>query len=403
MAEELAVPVVGAAEAVDRPDRDAIDHAAVDRRGIAVGRDREAPRAGGARAEDRLGEVALEERHRRLGAPALVAPHDREGEVAVARRPAGPQRLGEREGEHAVRPLLDALRIRLRQVPLQRELPRMGRVESDEAPLARRDCARPLDVGLWPRRDRPVRRTELRRRGGGRLQGFRRDAEHARLHLADLVVGICRVAGAPGERPGMAGIDDEPDRGAAAADRLHGGAELVVDEGVVDGARRVVPLADVDRQEDLVQPVRLGLRGGGGVGLGLLRAVAREVDDRRIARAEGGAEGRQAIEDRRLGRGPVRRPLDPGLVEAVGEHGHVRIGQPRSAERLDHQRDVVLRSGELEVSHRFDRVVRHADDESPRLRLRRCDGEERHRGERGEETDRAVTHGISRGWSTRRL
>ena len=134
-------------------------------------------------------------------------------------------------------------------------------------------------------------------------------ASGGKLALHHLVVAHRRAAG---DGAGMARIEHRPDIGALDPDRIDHPADLVVDQRVLHLADGVLPGADVDRQEHLVEPVELGR----GIGGGLLAAVAGEMDIDEIALlrlrrhlGEGGADRRQ------------RRPRR--AVDAVGKHDDV--------------------------------------------------------------------------------
>ncbi len=167
----------------------------------------------------------------------------------------------------------------------------------------------------------------------------------------------------------MAGVDHHPDAGALGADGGHGAAEFMVNHRVPDRADGVLPRTDVDRQEDFLQPIRFGDGMGGGVDRRLLRAMAGEVDDNEIAGMRLVGQLGQRRENRGAGRHAVCALRRACLFQAIGQHGDVGARNADARQRLQHQRDVVARPGQLQVPDDRLGIIGNADQQRAPLRL----------------------------------
>ncbi len=136
----------------------------------------------------------------------------------------------------------------------------------------------------------------------------------------------------------MAAVEDSPDEGALVADGVERVADFVVDQRVRHAGIAVDPLFDVDRQEDLVEPVGLVALGP----LRLLRAVAGQMQVHEIVALNLGSEVGECRLDRRMG----RQTLGAGHIlgeqrDVFGRKAH-RVGHILQ-QILVHQAGIVLR------------------------------------------------------------
>ena len=140
----------------------------------------------------------------------------------------------------------------------------------------------------------------------------------------------------------IAAIHDKPDIRAGGPDRIDGGPDLVIQNGILDQSRALGSPARIGRQKHLVQPI-----GFVAVAVGLPRAVAAEMDEDEIARADGRGLFCQCRQDRGPGRS---RPA----LQMIGEERDV--GDTAPGQRIRQKPHVVRRP--LQISDPgFDGVV----------------------------------------------
>ena len=152
----------------------------------------------------------------------------------------------------------------------------------------------------------------------------------------------------------MAAVEDRPDESALGADRADGAAQFLVDQGILDRPDVAVPLADVARQEQLVEPV--GLNRHLARPRWLLRPVAAELQIDEIAFFRRIGQAAQLAQNGRS------RRLRGSAGDAIGEHADMRLGKTRRLEQIAHQLHVVGRAFELQALVER-RVIRDADQQ----------------------------------------
>jgi hypothetical protein len=305
-------------------------------------------------------EIALEHRRRRAGRGGKIG-GDEAGEFAIAARPALFERADEMPGEQ---PVGLGAALGGGQRALQRLAPGIDGEEADHRAL--RLAARRLD----PHRRAPGGRGGRGGRGLGHAERRARDrARNARPR--------------PRHRAGVAGVDDDEEARSARADACQRAAQLLVEDGVADRARRLVVAPGVLRQQRLRAPA--GLRRGPLLdgALGLRRAVPRIMHDHAVARPRLGGEGGERVENRRARRRPRRPRAVRRLGQPVGQHRRVLAREAAPRQQPPQQRHVVARP--FERADRWIVVAADADQQGEIARLSgRGEGEDEREGEAGE-------------------